>query len=136
MQLVIQKKTIWKFLLIVIILTIILGGGVLWYKNKLELTYKFAEINKPINKLKEISLTDEELKKEIGQMIMVGFRGTEAPENSDIYKILKDVKVGGVVLSDYDVSSNSFPRNIINPEQTKNLSPISKNIPPILCLWQ
>ncbi len=117
MQLVIQKKTNWKFLLIVIILAIILGGGVLWYKNKSELTYKFAEINK----LKGVSLTDEELKKEIGQMIMVGFRGTEAPENSDIYKIIKDVKVGGVVFSDYDVSSNSFPRNIINPEQTKKL---------------
>ena len=117
MQLVIQKKTIWKFLLILIFLTIILCGGSFWYKNKLELTYKLAEINKPNG----LSLTDEELKKEIGQMIMVGFRGTEAPENSDIYKIIKDVKVGGIVFSDYDVPSNSFPRNIINPEQIKKL---------------
>lgn len=95
-----------KFLLIVIVLAIILGGGTLWYKNKSK---------------KEASLTDEKLKEEIGQMIVVGFRGTEASENSDIYKTIRDVKIGGVVLFDYDVPSNSFPRNIINPEQTKKL---------------
>jgi len=117
MQLIIQKETNWKFLLIVIILTIILGGGVLWYKSKTESTYEFSGTNKP----KGVSLTDEELKKEIGQMIMVGFRGTEAPENSDIYKIIKEVKIGGVAFSDYDVPSKSFPRNIVSPEQTKKL---------------
>lgn len=69
----------------------------------------------------ETILTDQDLKEEIGQMIMIGFRGTEAPENSDIYKIIKDVKIGGVVLSDYDVPSKGFSRNIINPEQTKKL---------------
>jgi len=105
------------FLLIVIVLAIILGGGAPWYRTKLELVYKPIEVNK----LKEASLTDEELKEKIGQMIMVGFRGAEAPENSDIYKIIKDVKIGGMAFSDYDVPSNSFPRNIINPEQTKKL---------------
>ncbi len=70
---------------------------------------------------KKTTLTDQDLKKEIGQMIMVGFRGTEISEDSDIYKAIKDVKIGGVVLSDYDVPSGSFPRNIINPEQTKKL---------------
>jgi len=66
-------------------------------------------------------LTDEQLKEEIGQMIMIGFRGTEAGENSEIYKVIKDIKIGGVVLFDYDVPSNSFPRNIENPEQTRKL---------------
>ena len=117
MQLIIQKKTNWKFLLIVIVLTIIFGGGVLWYKNKSELVYNPIEVNE----LKEASLTDEQLKEEIGQMIMVGFRGTEVAENSDINKTIKEVKIGGVVLFDYDVPSNSFPRNIANPEQTKKL---------------
>ena len=74
-----------------------------------------------VKNLIESKLSDEELKKEIGQMIMIGFRGTEAPENSDIYKIIKDVQIGGVVLFDYDVPSNSFPRNITSPEQTKKL---------------
>ena len=115
MQPIISKKN-WKFLLTIIILTIILGGGALWYKSNSELVYKVE-----VNKLKAASLTDNQLKEKIGQMIMIGFRGTEAPENSDIYKIIKDVKIGGVALFDYDVPSNSFPRNIINPEQTKKL---------------
>jgi len=66
-------------------------------------------------------LADEQLKEEIGQMILVGFRGTTIAKNSDVYKIIKEVKVGGVVLFDYDVPSGSFPRNIVNYEQTKKL---------------
>ena len=71
--------------------------------------------------ISKAELSDEQLKNEIGQMIITGFRGTEISENSDVYKIIKDVKVGGVVLFDYDVPSSSFPRNIVNYEQAKNL---------------
>jgi beta-N-acetylhexosaminidase len=117
MQILLKKKTNWKFILIIIIIAIISGGGVLWYQNKTELIYNFIELNKT----QEKKFSDEELKEKIGQMIMIGFRGTTAEENSNIYKIIKDIKIGGVVLSDYDVPSNSFPRNIINPEQTKKL---------------
>ena len=105
-----NHSNIAQIFLIIIILAVILGGGVLWYKNT-------SEVNEP----KEASLTDEKLKEEIGQMIMIGFRGTEAPENSDIYKIIKDVKIGGVAFSNYDVPSNSYPRNIINSSQIKKL---------------
>ncbi|MFH1175506.1 MAG: glycoside hydrolase family 3 N-terminal domain-containing protein [bacterium] len=99
----IAQKINWRFFLVVIVLVIIFIGKTL------------------TNEPKEASLTDEKLKEEIGQMIMIGFRGTEAPENSDIYKIIKDVKIGGAAFSDYDVPSNSFPRNIISPDQTKKL---------------
>lgn len=54
-------------------------------------------------------------------MLLIGFRGTEISEKSHIYKVLKDINIGGVVLFDYDVPSQSFPRNIINPGQTKKL---------------
>lgn len=63
----------------------------------------------------------EELEKQIGQMIMVGFRGTEVTEDSGIVKAIEDIGIGGVVLFDFDIPSNSFPRNIISPEQTKGL---------------
>jgi beta-N-acetylhexosaminidase len=66
-------------------------------------------------------LTDKQLREEIGQMIMIGFRGTTATENSEIARIIKDVRIGGVTLFDYDTPSNSFPRNIVSPEQTKKL---------------
>ena len=115
MQLI-KGKTNWNFILIVIFLAVILGGGVLCQKDKLESIYSIKENNSG-----ETKLTDEELKEEIGQMIMIGFRGTEAPENSDISKIIKDIKIGGVVIFDYDVPSNTFPRNIVNYGQTKKL---------------
>jgi beta-N-acetylhexosaminidase len=78
---------------------------------------KLTDTNKP----QETSVIDQELKNKIGQMIIIGFRGTEAQENSDVHKIITDIKPGGVILFDYDVPSNSFPRNIVSYEQTKKL---------------
>ena len=74
---------------------------------------------KPNNQAEKIS--DEELKQRIGQMLLIGFRGTEISKNSSIVKTIKDLNIGGVILFDFDVPSQSFPRNIISPEQTKNL---------------
>ena len=108
---------IYKILKNIAIISIIIFlsyGGFLYFKIK---------TNKPIEdiKIENTGLTDEELKKEIGQMLMVGFRGIEAPENYYIYNVIKEIGVGSIILSDYDVPSSSFPRNIINPEQTKKL---------------
>ncbi len=64
---------------------------------------------------------NQELKKQIGQMLIIGFRDTEITENSYIVEAMKDLNIGGVILFDYDAPSKSFPRNITNPEQTKNL---------------
>jgi beta-N-acetylhexosaminidase len=64
---------------------------------------------------------DQELKEQIGQMLMIGFRGTEITENSYIVQAMENLNIGGVILFDYDVPSKSFPRNITNPKQTKNL---------------
>lgn len=78
----------------------------------------FFTIGKEGRKIdKEASLEDK-----IGQMIFFGFRGTDAPADSEIAKTIKDVKIGGVILFDYDVPSKSYPRNIVNPEQTKKLN--------------
>jgi beta-N-acetylhexosaminidase len=66
-------------------------------------------------------LASEKLKEKIGQMILVGFRGASAPADSYITNVIKDLNVGGVILFDYDVPSQSFPRNIISPSQTKKL---------------
>jgi len=73
---------------------------------------------------------DEELKEKIGQMLLVGFRGTKINENSYIARVLKEVKVGGVILFDFDVPSRSFPRNIVSFEQTKELISQLKEIAP------
>jgi beta-N-acetylhexosaminidase len=72
--------------------------------------------------------TDGQLKEKIGQMLIVGFRGTEINKNSYIVKAVNNLNLGGVILFDYDIPSKSRPRNIINPEQTKKLIQDLKNL--------
>jgi beta-N-acetylhexosaminidase len=64
----------------------------------------------------------EEVREKIGQMLVVGFRGSEVDDESSIIKAIKELNLGGVILFDYDVpSKGEVERNIINPEQTKKL---------------
>ncbi|OGZ78125.1 MAG: hypothetical protein A2358_02105 [Candidatus Staskawiczbacteria bacterium RIFOXYB1_FULL_37_44] len=108
----------WKlFLTLIVVLFLVSAGSFLLYKNKTETNNNSVKKSE----IKNDNLPDDELKKEIGQMIMIGFRGLEISENSAIQKIIKDVKIGGVVLFDYDTPSKKFSRNIVNPEQTKKL---------------
>ena len=53
------------------------------------------------------------LKERIGQMMTLGFRGTEISEDSFITKIIRDIKLGGVIL---------YRRNISGPGQIKKLN--------------
>lgn len=57
----------------------------------------------------------------IGQMVMVGFRGLEAPANVSIREFIAKGMVGGVVLFDYDVERASPVRNIASPAQLRRL---------------
>ncbi len=85
-------------------------------KNGVQTTAKKATEN-----TENLSNEDEQLKAKIGQMLIIGFRGTKFQENSFINKALQDLKIGGVVLFDFDAPSGMFPRNIVNPKQTKQL---------------
>ena len=65
---------------------------------------------------------DNELKRKIGQMLIVGFRGTEINKNSYISKTMQRLNIGGVILFDKDNPSGGKEiRNISNPEQVKSL---------------
>jgi len=57
----------------------------------------------------------------IGQMLMAGFRGFEAPADSPIIRDIEKYHLGGVILFDYDVMTHSYERNIKNPAQVKKL---------------
>lgn len=89
--------------------------------------FVFGFIFWPKTELKELP-NDQELLEKIGQMIIIGFRGTEVDENSKIIKDINDYNIGGIILFDRDIPSKSFPRNIINPEQTKKLITDIKNL--------
>jgi len=64
---------------------------------------------------------DYALRQKIGQMLIVGFRGTEINRLSYISKTINVLNLGGVILFDKDNPSGQFPRNITDPTQTKQL---------------
>jgi beta-N-acetylhexosaminidase len=61
------------------------------------------------------------LREKVGQLLMVGFRGLEAGENSPIVRDIRAGRVGGVVLFDQDMLAPGEPRNIRSPRQVKKL---------------
>jgi len=71
--------------------------------------------------MRENNSKEDSLKKKIGQMIILGFDGTEINDDSYITKVIKELNIGGVILFDYFVESQGTPRNITGPEQTKKL---------------
>lgn len=115
-----------KRIIFIISLSLLLIGivGVLFWQ------FQLKEENKELKEL-FIEKSDDELRKRIGQMFIVGFRGTEVSESSYITKAMKDLNLGGVILFDFDVPSKSFPRNILNFEQTKELIKNLKKFSPI-----
>ncbi|MEA3487230.1 MAG: hypothetical protein U9R20_06200, partial [Thermodesulfobacteriota bacterium] len=56
-----------------------------------------------------------------GQMLMVGFRGLAVDSLSPIMQDIRKRKIGGVILFDYDVPSDSPVRNISSPRHVKSL---------------
>lgn len=61
------------------------------------------------------------LDEKIGQMLLVGFRGTALADTNHIVRDIKKYHLGGIILFDYDVPSKSSERNIKSPEQLKTL---------------
>jgi beta-N-acetylhexosaminidase len=70
----------------------------------------------------EASAADDSLDIEIGQMIMVGFRGLRITDRDFIIKDIRERYIGGVILFDYDVPTRSLSRNIESPEQLRSLT--------------
>lgn len=71
---------------------------------------------------------DIELRKKIGQMLIVGFRDLEITSDSYVVKAINDLNLGGVILFDKDnPSKGELSRNIANPQQTKKLISDLKN---------
>ncbi|SKA71649.1 beta-N-acetylhexosaminidase [Paucidesulfovibrio gracilis DSM 16080] len=63
----------------------------------------------------------------VGQMLLVGFRGTQAPENSPVARDLQARDKGGVhaagtVLFDYDMQLHQYGRNVTGPKQLRQLT--------------
>jgi beta-N-acetylhexosaminidase len=61
------------------------------------------------------------LDEKIGQMLMVGFRGTSATADSSIAHAIRQYHLGSVILFDVDVERGTADRNIVSPTQLKAL---------------
>ncbi len=72
---------------------------------------------------------DEALADKIGELLMVGFRGTDLDDSDPILEQVKAGQVGGVVLFDVDVATGSS-RNIDSPEQLTALVAKLQNAAP------
>ncbi|MCW8822281.1 MAG: glycosyl hydrolase [Sulfurovum sp.] len=62
------------------------------------------------------------LEKRIGQMLMVGFHGTEADKESQICKDIQHYNVGAVILFDYNPVDKNKPKNIATKKQLAKLT--------------
>lgn len=64
----------------------------------------------------------QRLDREIGQMLLVGFRGQTLDPGSSLARDLERLHIGGVILFDYDVELGKPGRNIQSPEQVRRLT--------------
>ena len=62
------------------------------------------------------------LDQKIGQMLMVGFRGTDLTQAGFIAEAIKAQRLGGVILFDYDVVTKQRGRNIDSATQLQHLT--------------
>ena len=58
---------------------------------------------------------------QLGELLLVGFQGTEVEGNAEILHLLCDLKVGGVILFERDATTGA-PRNITSPPQVLRLT--------------
>ncbi|EHQ36079.1 glycoside hydrolase family 3 protein [Methanoplanus limicola] len=66
--------------------------------------------------------SDPTLDEKIGQMLMIGFRGYTADNDSQIADDIRKGRTGGVILFDHDVALGTDERNIRSPEQVRTLN--------------
>ena len=65
--------------------------------------------------------SEDDLKDQVGQMLMIGFRGTDLQPDDPFLTQIRELNLGGVILFDYDVPARSPVRNILSAEQVRTL---------------
>ena len=70
----------------------------------------------------QVAQTDQDqLLKDIGEMLLVGFRGTTISERNHIVRDITEYHVGNVILFEYDAPTGTRHRNISSVQQVKQL---------------
>ena len=74
------------------------------------------------------------LDENIGEMLLLGFRGTKLGSDNHIVSDLQRYHVGAVILFDYDAPSGKRGRNIKDPEQLRRLCQQLRKVSPSLLI--
>lgn len=80
-------------------------------------------------------IDDKTLRKQIAQMIIIGFNGTELTQDNPIYEDIKNENISGVILFSKDVAKSKanekdITKNIKSPKQLKRLIKQIKKLSP------
>lgn len=67
-------------------------------------------------------LPEPSLREKIGQMLVLGFDGTEINDQSRIVKAIEQDNIGGVILFDHNDSKKNFDKNISSKAQVTKLN--------------
>ena len=67
-------------------------------------------------------ISEEQLKKMIGHMLIIGFNDSTVNENSEIIKQINKYELGGVILFDVFYNDRTKNKNISSPQQLQNLT--------------
>lgn len=68
------------------------------------------------------TMTEPSVEAMAGQMLLVGFRGTNEADTAAIMEQVRSGQVGGVILFDRDVTTGSKTRNVVSAEQVRRLT--------------
>jgi beta-N-acetylhexosaminidase len=66
--------------------------------------------------------TEVSLEFKIGQMLLIGYHGLEVTDQHPAIRDIRELYLGGVILSDYHVASQKHQRNIESPDQVRRLT--------------
>jgi len=84
-----------------------------------------------LNAFEKQNISDTELKKMIGQMLIIGFDDAEVTQKSSIVQTINRYNIGGVILFDRFYKNKTKIKNIKNPKQlqllTSNLKKYTKD---------
>lgn len=74
-----------------------------------------------------LSVNKLSLREKIGQLFIMGFRGNDISENSEVLDMIRTGKPGGVILFDKDMVDNKPVHNIKSPQQVSKLTAALQN---------
>lgn len=66
-------------------------------------------------------LSEAQLRLDIGELLLVGFRGTAIDSTHHVVRDIRDYHVGGVILFELDAPTGTRHRNVSSPAQLKQL---------------